>query len=1382
MNEVIRSLGRHRSRRNMSKHARTLQKACKRIRNDPFFRGWRFAFVDLDSTHGGLTEECILGIIACPSWADCGSERLVIVARHTDGRDLGRRRRPARVEYAIKNVVLSPPGSLHTDRGGNEDTYPPYIEPISLAAAFRETAYEWEAELVRKMTHLSSMRTDQGRADDLIEKVHASETVIVQSARELPQGASQSMPDSASIQEQVSSPVDSPEHSFAAMQPIRISIPGATVIDQYESGISEALKDAQFLGRIEMPEEESETLLRIIAYQLEAARSPRACAYSLAQDYPVAVAYALVRVAAEEYAEGEVWPRIAKRLGGLETDIARALASSIEKCQSRYSLADCGLAKKLRYVTPLLFQGGVPDSCIPELIEIVWRNCVQRGIVTPRAVLQWFRYETQGGRWREKQYRISEPVLDFLECGGAWAEHWVVATAVFLGSQSGLPDDARNTAPSRLMGALEKWEGDQTAATLEIVESERGHGGEHDRFDDSPAGADRRAPMRARVETRLSDDRRGMILRIGKHNIRRDFERNCWLEAVLRDAEGSVIRKMSLSATRTTGGVNVDAATMNMPLTYGPLRLDIECGDSILESYQVSTVDCDEPWLMFTSSGTMIKEDPLDAANLWLLLPREARILPESIVELRESFDDEPPYDIAWLDLQECEEYRLTVQCGDISRDYAVRPELKTEEISLRGGDAVQGAFIKGHPVYMGALAHVSFLVEGERGGHVDGFARLEVAIETLDGQTRLREDLAESLGLILQDDGWLDLNLLTQLLDIPAEQDMKMSFAWRDASGIQRSVSLFRISGLIIDFDQKVLILQAGGTAGAQMIVPPGWEFAAGSGVEIAGGFDDVVELHLAMDSYATTYGRLVRDGLKLPIAIEPPVVAWRFLGAAQTRYRRFGGTTEDIWLADIDAGAYEVIDIMTTAPSVSSVRLEAGPAYGDLHCLAGGRGAVQLKLGQLAEAIRSQPPRTKLYVVVSFSDSSDAVRIHVATVHSEWVPESIEATMAGSGDHRRIELNWMGVPPRSRTLASVWPAWIGSGQRLESAIEPGARQCIFEANSLCPGPYCVVFLDEKDMLWGGSKDTSTGTLIWISDGGPQIRGFEAVREGAMLRCSGSAWPESVCDSLAGAVLRNRPDAGLETVEIAQFGNGRFEFAIYDGQNDASIVGVYSMVHESLYRFVAVGMHDGATETVTRSSAAKWLCLFDLTPGGLPMRIQECGVRAIAVAGASGNKILRGLAANLREIGFSIDDPHYPGPVKLIVSDSEDGFDFSFETSLGKCKNPNCPHPPGVISQSEWNDLHHPKCKTFDTHYKSVRARIMLAYDIDWLVGQVGKGGLESGPHSRVIADGCFRPFAGGTGELRDPIKLGEALLQSYVSRCRELLVECGTGEEADR
>ena len=51
------------------------RKACKRIRNDPFFRGWRFAFVDLDSTWS-LTEECILGIIACPSWADCGSERL----------------------------------------------------------------------------------------------------------------------------------------------------------------------------------------------------------------------------------------------------------------------------------------------------------------------------------------------------------------------------------------------------------------------------------------------------------------------------------------------------------------------------------------------------------------------------------------------------------------------------------------------------------------------------------------------------------------------------------------------------------------------------------------------------------------------------------------------------------------------------------------------------------------------------------------------------------------------------------------------------------------------------------------------------------------------------------------------------------------------------------------------------------------------------------------------------------------------------------------------------------------------------------------------------------------------------------------------------------
>ncbi len=1356
MNEVIRSLDMYRLRRNTSRHARTLQKACKRIRNDPFFRGWRFALINRDSPPGGFIEEYPFGIAACPGWADRSGERLVIMARRIDVQDLGQRCRPLRIEYAIKRVALPPPGALLTYLGGNEHLYPPCIEPISLAAAFREAAYEWEAELGPKVTDMSSMHADPGPADDLL--------------------------DGVSIPQQASPPTDSREHGFAAMQPIGISIPGATAIDQYEAGISEALKNAQFLGRIEMPEEEFETLLRIIAYQLEAARHPRACAYRLAQDYPVAVAYALVQVAAEEYVEGEVWPRIAERLGGLEIDIARELASSIEECQQRYSLADCELAKKLRYVTPLLFQGGVPDSCIPELIEIVWRNCVQRGIVTPRAVLQWFRDETRGGRWREKQYHISEPVLDFLECGGAWAEQWVVATAAFLGSQPGLPDDARNTAPSRLIGALEKWEGDQAAAALEIAESERGHGGEHDRFDNSSPGADLRAPMRARVETRLSDDRRGMILRIGKHNIRRDFERNCWLEAVLRDAECSVIHKMSLSAVRVPGGVSVDAAIMNVPLTYGPLRLDIECGETILESYQVSTLDHGEPWLMFASSGRIVKEDPLDAVNLWLLLPREARILPESIVELRESFGDEAPYDIAWLDLQECEEYRLTIQCGDISRDYAVRPELKTEEISLRGGDEVQGAFIKGHPVYMDALPHVNFLVEGERGEHSDGFARMEVAIETLDGQTKLRQCLAESLDCVLQDNGWLDLNLLTELLDIPAVHDVKMSFIWQDANGIQRSVSLFRISGLIIDFDVKVFILQAHETAKAQMIVPPGWEFTAGSGVKISGGFDDVVELHLVMNSYATTYGRLVRYGLKLPIAIEPPVIAWRFLGAAQTRYRRFGGTTEDIWLVDIDGGTYEIIDIMTTVPTVSSVRLEAGSAHGDFQCFAGGRRVVQLKLGQLAEAIRSQPPRAKLYVVVSFSDSSDAVRIHVATVHSEWAPESIEATMAGSGDHRRIELNWTGIRPRYKTLASVWPAWIGSGTRLESTIEPDARECIFGATSLCPGPYCVTFLDERDMLWGGPKDASTEALIWISDGGPQIRGFEAVREGVMLRCSGSAWPESVCDSLAGAVLRNRPDARLETVEIAQLGNGRFEFATYDGKKDASIVGVYSMGHKSPYRFVAVGIHDSATETVTRSFAAKWLGLLDCTPGRLPMRIQESGVRPIAVAVASGNRILKGLAANYSEIGFSIDDPHYPGPVKLIVSDSEEEFDFFFETFLGECTDPNCLYPPGIISQKEWNQMHYPKCKTFKTHYKSIRARIMLVYDIHKLVERVGKDSTAFGPCFRVIADSCFRPFAGGTGELCDPIRLSEALLLSYVSRCGELLAECGTGKETDR
>ncbi len=108
--------------------------------------------------------------------------------------------------------------------------------------------------------------------------------------------------------------------------------------------------------------------------------------------------------------------------------------------------------------------------------------------------------------------------------------------------------------------------------------------------------------------------------------------------------------------------------------------------------------------------------------------------------------------------------------------------------------------------------------------------------------------------------------------------------------------------------------MLEEDETAVAEMIVPPEWKFVAGGGVKITGGFDDVVELHLDMNSHATKYGLLVGDRLKLPIAIEPPVMAWRLSGPG-THYQRFGGTTEDIWLADIDSGTYETIDIMTTA-----------------------------------------------------------------------------------------------------------------------------------------------------------------------------------------------------------------------------------------------------------------------------------------------------------------------------------------------------------------------------------------------------------------------------------------------------------------------------------
>jgi hypothetical protein len=217
MDEVIRSLGVYRSRHNMSRHARTLQKACKRIRNDPFFEEWHFMIMHRDSPHMGPIEDCVLGVVACPGWAHWSNERLVLMARHVDVQDSGQRRYPRKIEYAIKVVILPPPGSLPISLGGNEDAYPPHTESIRLANAFREAAYEWEAELAGKMTvpaldssfgvaqqGLSSMHTDEGPADNLSGNASQSEPTIIQHALEWPQEVSQDTLDSALVWQQVS--------------------------------------------------------------------------------------------------------------------------------------------------------------------------------------------------------------------------------------------------------------------------------------------------------------------------------------------------------------------------------------------------------------------------------------------------------------------------------------------------------------------------------------------------------------------------------------------------------------------------------------------------------------------------------------------------------------------------------------------------------------------------------------------------------------------------------------------------------------------------------------------------------------------------------------------------------------------------------------------------------------------------------------------------------------------------------------------------------------------------------------------------------------------------------------------------------------------------
>jgi len=880
--------------------------------------------------------------------------------------------------------------------------------------------------------------------------------------------------------------------------------------------------------------------------------------------------------------------------------------------------------------------------------------------------------------------------------------------------------------------------------------------------------ASKRKPLRsrrARVQKRFDFAARQLMVHIGEQKLEGEFSEQAHVRAILRDGEGTELESRILDAYRAPKGAIVRPIDIGLPVIEGDLTVDIEYAGDVLQTYPMETLLADEPCMLFSGSGALVRGAVRDRDDACVLLREGAQVLPEDAVRSREPLQQGEPYDLAWLDMQATAREGLVVQWNGVERAFQVITGRGGRGVVLEGGDRVSR-------------------VSGDEQRPVYGSSMPDLVIEQKLSQLRLAvtvSDTGRLLDRVIDGDGRVSLGEVLDQLGVPGQSVASIDLAWTDLAGKSGKVSLVRIPDLLVSFEQRAYVPERDKVAKARLTLPPGWQLLPGSGIRSVGLGRDGAELGIEIDlRRPLANARLRRGKAKVPIAIQPPTVQWRVESGQRGGERPWQSSTAEIWAEDVDARRYEALAVMIDADCPVRVALgSARPQW----CTPEKREA-RFDLSELVQAIRQGGPAGSLRLTLVDSGRRQIPPIDVATVFDRWIPidpvAKAQSIAPGATSSHRIELSWSGPVPRRPATMTLRPAWMNSAE-LRSSARAGAHTCTFSADAVVCGPYILAVEDADAEDWGDSAAPSDDMLIWIGGSEPQIRDFELTRRGDSWACRGVVYPGAECSGLVGVVMRNRAGARTDMVDISYLGDGRFEFVVDDAKEDAGIVGVMSAprgAHGGLYRFGAVEHGPGCSEMLSMSRVREWLRLSERFPDAVKMWIGGFDVKPIPVPRVASRRILEELAAGSTTVRFSPDDPDYRGAVELAIPDDgcdDQGtqFELSFGSALVRCIDDRCSRRGEVLSQEKWSTVHGARCKSCQSLGREIRAGFAMQIDISSVAS---KNAFDT-----TVVDSCFRHLVDNPATVLGTDRLGQMLMDALRDRWRMLGAASTHGEEIE-
>lgn len=136
-----------------------------------------------------------------------------------------------------------------------------------------------------------------------------------------------------------------------------------------ERVLFERLRKVKFIGEVELSSADLQKLTNLIATEL--APNPKRGLRLLKQKAPASIAAFLVWQGIMEYKEGDYWTPALQAIGLEETRWQQELGKAFIKFLRRTDMPVFPIEGALRFVTPILLHGGIPQKCLDQFFDDV---------------------------------------------------------------------------------------------------------------------------------------------------------------------------------------------------------------------------------------------------------------------------------------------------------------------------------------------------------------------------------------------------------------------------------------------------------------------------------------------------------------------------------------------------------------------------------------------------------------------------------------------------------------------------------------------------------------------------------------------------------------------------------------------------------------------------------------------------------------------------------------------------------------------------------------------------------------------------------------------------------------------------------------------------